>query len=126
MAPTLAKFFPDDTEERYMSRRPCLSCCLRGRSEMPVAAEGERTEAPAEADGAVAVADADAPADTACEAAALGRVLVECAAFVAAALTAFVMGVPAVVAPAAAGLGAAPAATGFAAAVGKGWPMGVS
>ena len=35
IAPTLAKFFPLLIDERYMSRSPCLSCCLRGRSEMP-------------------------------------------------------------------------------------------
>lgn len=32
MAPTLAKLRPEEMEERYMSRRPARSCCLRGRS----------------------------------------------------------------------------------------------
>lgn len=32
MAPTLAKFLPDDLDDWYMSRRPCLSCWRSGRS----------------------------------------------------------------------------------------------
>lgn len=30
--PTMAKFRPEDKEERYMSRRPARSCWRRGRS----------------------------------------------------------------------------------------------
>lgn len=84
--------------------------------------EGEMTEAGA------AVADED----MACDAAAEGNVDVEVAVLVAAALTAFVIGVPVGFAAPAAGalegveVAAAPAATGDGFAVGSGWPMGVS
>lgn len=57
MAPTLAKFLPLEMEERYMSRKPCLSWARRGREVRGVAvavagraAEGEPDESAAEAD----------------------------------------------------------------------------
>lgn len=128
MAPTLAKFFPDETDERYMSRRPCLSCCFSGRSEMLVEGVGEMSDADAEAAGADAGADDE---DRAWDAAAEGRVVVLGAVLVAAALTALAMGVPDGFAAVGVGVdvgvdGAAPAATGDAFAVANGWPMGVS
>lgn len=58
MAPTLAKFLPDDTDERYMSRRPCLSCWRRGRSVIGM--------------GAASVDDADADVAAGAEAEARG------------------------------------------------------
>jgi len=38
MAPTLAKFLPEDREDLYMSRRPARSCWRRGRSVMGMVA----------------------------------------------------------------------------------------
>jgi len=37
MAPILAKFLPDEMDDRYMSRRPSLSCWRIGRSVMGIA-----------------------------------------------------------------------------------------
>ena len=48
IAPTLAKFLPLDTDERYISRRPALICWRMGRSVKGTVALGR-----------VAVADAD-------------------------------------------------------------------
>ena len=54
MAPTLAKFLPDDTEERYMSRRPALICWRMGRSVKGTAVPGRVAVAePADTEGSV-------------------------------------------------------------------------
>lgn len=113
IAPTLAKFFPELTELRYMSRRPALSCCFMGRSVRGTLAEGLRTEGEATAAPEGAEAAVDAAADGSVEV----EVAVPVAVLFAAALTAFATGVP---------VGFAPAATGDAPAVGSGWPIGVS
>lgn len=109
MAPTLAKFFPDDTDERYMSRRPCFSCCFSGRSVSGMLPAGVATVCPASV-GWCAVAAADTVEDGA---GAVG-VGVDLAALVAAAVVdcAEVVEVVAVV--------------GCGVGTGRGWDIGVS
>lgn len=89
MAPTLAKFLPELRDERYMSRKPCLSCWRRGRSvsgtaalgdvrEGSVAAEDESVETGADATmgvGMVGLTAADAVAVVDVVAAVLGTAL---------------------------------------------------
>lgn len=62
-APTFAKFLPDDLDDWYMSRRPCLSCWRKGRSVIGTDALGESVDGRGAVAVAVAVALVDAAVD---------------------------------------------------------------